>query len=106
MKTGRDLDWLITKAYFIEHGTNPRFVNARHSDNFTELLTTALLEIVPRGHHYSTPLNTIYLDLLDAHFIAERARPITMQGMTFGEWVRWYEINVMPALNQQKADDA
>ena len=42
MKTGRDLDWLITKAYFIEHGTNPRFVNARHSDNFTELLTTAM----------------------------------------------------------------
>jgi hypothetical protein len=106
MNTRRATDYLITKSYFIEHGTNPRHVNARKSDDFIELLQAALLEIIPRGHHYATPLNTIYIDLLDAHFIAERARPITMPGMTYGEWVRWYEVNIMPTLTRGTEDEA
>jgi hypothetical protein len=92
MRYRRDLNALQTKAYFLGETTNPRFVKARHSDNFVELAMTALEEIVPRGHHAKTPIDTIYVDLLDAHFIAERARPITMEGMTFGEWYGGHDI--------------
>jgi hypothetical protein len=95
--TREHMEWANTQAYYLQHGTN--HVEARKLQ-FHEFAMYTLEHMVAKLNGYMS-LMRIYDDLVTAWYIADRAKPITMPGMTLGEWLVWYEKNVMPALNTQ-----
>lgn len=92
-------EWIAHHAYMMAHTTAPDFVRLRTSGTFVDWVDAAF-----RHMHYRSPnrwgsLPQLYEDLLTAWQVAERSRPITMDGMTYGELVRHWETAVMPAMD-------
>ena len=95
--TPDQVQWATQQAYFLgEHSTNLDVVRVRKTGVFSELAMLALQDRIGRDHGKYSSLLHIYEDLLTAWYMAEIARPISMNAMTFGEFVRWHETTVMP----------
>ena len=92
------LQWARSQAYQLQHSTNAA-IKAARSSAFTAFAMLAL-EQMTRDHNRYSALHQVYSDLLCAWFIADHAAPITMDRLSFGEFVRWYETTVMPTWDQ------